>query len=123
MSHDKIPSPCIDICKDRHGVCIACGRSDADKRAWKKAETREEKLRLLVKCVGETEAIGTRVFWEREYRRRCRKKGAACALDEMVSGDEPVEALAQAASTEVSSAPHAPGVSAAVTVVLRPTSI
>ena len=80
---DKIPSPCIDVCKDKHGRCIGCGRGDKEKDAWKDAETREEKLALIARCLAHTEDIGTRVFWEREYRRRCAKKGAACPLDYM----------------------------------------
>jgi predicted Fe-S protein YdhL (DUF1289 family) len=78
---DRIPSPCIDICKDKHGVCIACGRTDGDKKRWKKAEADTEQLQLLAACVARTEEIGTRVMWEREYRRKCRKKGVECPLD------------------------------------------
>lgn len=78
----KITSPCIDICKDKRGVCIACGRTKEDKDAWKEAETRDEKLALIAKCVANTEQIGTRVFWEREYRKRCAKKGTHCPLDQ-----------------------------------------
>jgi uncharacterized protein len=80
---NKVPSPCIDICKDKHGACIACGRDKVDLRAWKDAESRTEKLALIAKCVAETEKIGTRVFWEREYRRKCVKKGAPCPLDSL----------------------------------------
>lgn len=83
---DKIPSPCIDVCKDRRGACIACGRSDEDKEAWKKADGRKEKLALVLECQRKTEAIGTRAFWEREYRRKCVKKGVICPLDEALIG-------------------------------------
>ena len=78
----KIPSPCIDICKDKHGRCIACGRDKDDVRSWKHADSSEERLKLLVECIARTEEIGTRAFWEREYRRKCRKKGATCQLDD-----------------------------------------
>jgi predicted Fe-S protein YdhL (DUF1289 family) len=77
----KIPSPCIDICKDKGGVCIACGRSKKDEKAWKYAESEKEKLALLRDCLDKTDAIGTRAFWEREYRRKCAKKGLDCPLD------------------------------------------
>lgn len=82
---NKVPSPCVDVCKDRRGVCIACGREERDKDAWKKAESRQEKLVLLAECVARTEAIGTRAFWEAEYRRKCRKKGVPCPLDEALA--------------------------------------
>jgi uncharacterized protein len=80
----RIPSPCIDICKDRHGRCIACGRSEKDKRKWKKAESEDEQLALIAACLALTGEIGTRAFWEREYRRKCRKKGAICPLDSVL---------------------------------------
>ncbi len=79
----KIPSPCVDICKDKHGVCIACGRSKSDQRAWKDADTRDEKLALIARCAVQTGEVGTRVFWEREYRRKCQKKGVPCPLDRL----------------------------------------
>jgi predicted Fe-S protein YdhL (DUF1289 family) len=78
---DKIPSPCVDICKDKRGICIACGRTDRDKDAWKAAESRDEKMRLLADCAAQTQALGTHAFWEAEYRRKCRKKGVDCPLD------------------------------------------
>ncbi len=78
----KIPSPCIDICKDKHGRCIACGRDKDDVRSWKHADSSEERLKLLVECIARTEEIGTKAFWEREYRRKCKKKGATCLLDD-----------------------------------------
>lgn len=77
----KIPSPCIDICKDRDGVCIACGRTKKEEKAWKYADGEREKLALLRQCVEKTGMIGTRAFWEREYRRKCEKKGLECPLD------------------------------------------
>ena len=83
--HHKIPSPCIDVCEDLHKRCIACGRSKKDKKAWKKAETPEEKLMLLRNCLEATREIGTQELWMREYRRRCMKKGADCPLDDLLA--------------------------------------
>jgi hypothetical protein len=90
---DKILKPCIDVCKDVRGRCIACGRSDDDKDAWKDADSREEKLHLLRICMARTEAIGTRAFWEKEYRRKCAKKGVPCALDELIMPPPAVEGV------------------------------
>lgn len=83
--HHKIPSPCIDVCEDMHKRCIACGRSKKDKKAWKRAEGREEKLMLIKQCLDATKEIGTQELWIREYRRRCMKKGADCPLDEILA--------------------------------------
>lgn len=78
---DKLPSPCVGICKDKRGVCIACGRTEDEEKAWKRADSREEKLALLAACAVNTNQIGTRRFWEAEYRRKCAKKGVECPLD------------------------------------------
>jgi uncharacterized protein len=81
---DRIPSPCIDVCEDMHKRCIACGRSKRDKKAWKKADDREEKLTMLRECLEATAAIGTQQLWIREYRRKCMKKGVDCPLDDIL---------------------------------------
>lgn len=81
---DKIPSPCIDVCEDIHKRCIACGRTKKEKKAWKKAESRLEKLTLLRECLESTREIGTQQLWLREYRRKCLKKGVDCPLDELM---------------------------------------
>jgi uncharacterized protein len=86
--HEKIPSPCIDVCEDIGKRCIACGRSKKDKKAWKKADDREEKLMLLKKCLEMTQEIGTQALWVREYRKRCMKKGAECLLDQLMADAE-----------------------------------
>ena len=86
--HEKIPSPCIDVCEDIGKRCIACGRSKKDKKAWKKADDREEKLMLLRKCLEMTREIGTQQLWIREYRKRCMKKGAECLLDQLMADAE-----------------------------------
>jgi len=86
--HDKIPSPCIDVCEDIGKRCLACGRTKKEKKAWKKAEGRDEKLELLKDCLEATKEIGTRELWVREYRKRCMKKGAPCVLDELMADAE-----------------------------------
>ncbi len=78
----KVPSPCIDVCEDIDKRCIACGRRKRDKKAWKKADGRAEKLALLERCLEATAEIGTQALWMREYRRKCRRKGLDCPLDE-----------------------------------------
>jgi len=78
----KIASPCIDVCKDIRGVCIGCGRTKKEQKAWKKAETDEERLALVQACLQKTEAMGTQALWLREYRRKCLKKGARWPWDD-----------------------------------------
>lgn len=81
--HKKIPSPCIDVCEEIRGVCIGCGRTKKQQKAWKKAETDAERFSLVAACIDGTAMIGTQTLWLREYRRKCVKKGADCPLDEM----------------------------------------
>lgn len=73
--YEGYPSPCVGICKDKRGVCIACGRTKKDKKAWKSAESDSAQIKLLKRCAAQAEEIGTRDFWQKEYRRKCRKKG------------------------------------------------
>ncbi|MDX2264961.1 MAG: DUF1289 domain-containing protein [Hyphomicrobiales bacterium] len=80
-----MPSPCVGVCKDKRGACIACGRDEDDEKAWKRADDLETKLALLAQCAAKTEEIGTRAFWEREYRRKCAKKGVLCPLDALTT--------------------------------------
>lgn len=72
---DKVPSPCIDICEDIRGVCVGCGRTKRDKKAWKKAETMAERLALVEDCLEKATEFGVQGVWLREYRRKCQKKG------------------------------------------------
>ena len=81
--HNKVPSPCIDVCEEIRGVCIGCGRTKKEQKAWKKADTNAERLALVEACIGATVRIGTQTLWLREYRRKCVKKGADCPLDEL----------------------------------------
>jgi predicted Fe-S protein YdhL (DUF1289 family) len=76
----RIPSPCIDVCEDIRGVCIGCGRTKKDEKAWKKATTDAERLELLRECLAKTEELGVQKLWLREYQRKCIKKGADPAV-------------------------------------------
>jgi uncharacterized protein len=62
-------------------VCIGCGRTKKDQKAWKKADSHDERLALVEACLEKTEAMGTQQLWLREYRRKCIKKGAEWPLD------------------------------------------
>ncbi len=77
---DKLQSPCIDICTDICGVCIGCGRTKKDKKAWKKANSNRERRALIEASLAATADLGTQELWLREYRRKCMKKGAEFPL-------------------------------------------
>ncbi|WP_170936979.1 MULTISPECIES: DUF1289 domain-containing protein [Rhodomicrobium] len=87
----KIPSPCIDVCEDIRGVCIGCGRTKKDQKAWKRADSNEERLEMVRDCVEATARIGTQQLWLREYRRKCMKKGADWPLDDIAEPSLKVE--------------------------------
>ncbi|MCQ4321319.1 DUF1289 domain-containing protein [Stutzerimonas stutzeri] len=40
---DKAKNPCISICKLKDDICIGCGRSRDEMKAWKGMKTRERK--------------------------------------------------------------------------------
>ena len=81
--YEKIPSPCIDICKDIRGVCIGCGRTKKEQKAWKRADGNKERMALLQEALEATARIGTQELWLREYRRKCVKKDAEWMLAEL----------------------------------------
>lgn len=38
--------PCISVCKFRNDICLGCGRSKAEIKAWKKLDKSEQRLVL-----------------------------------------------------------------------------
>jgi predicted Fe-S protein YdhL (DUF1289 family) len=85
--NDKIPSPCVDICEYRDSMCVGCGRTKKQKKQWKSADSYEEQLILLRECAQSAQDFGIFGFWEREYRRKCRKKGVPFPLDIALAED------------------------------------
>ncbi len=80
---DRVTSPCIDVCEDIRGVCIGCGRTKKDKKAWKKTESEAERRALVEVCLHKTRELGVQGLWLREYRRKCLKKGAEWPLADL----------------------------------------
>ena len=80
---DKLPSPCIDICKDKRGVCVGCGRTKKQKKAWKDINSDAGREALILECAEAAKALGIYEFWAGEYRRKCRRKGRECPLDQI----------------------------------------
>ncbi|GAB6389890.1 DUF1289 domain-containing protein [Stutzerimonas marianensis] len=40
---DKAKNPCISLCKLKDEICIGCGRSRAEMKAWKGLSNKERK--------------------------------------------------------------------------------
>jgi predicted Fe-S protein YdhL (DUF1289 family) len=82
---DKFPSPCIDICKDKRGVCVGCGRTKKQKKAWKDAGSDAAREALILQCAEAARDLGIYDFWAGEYRRKCHKKGRECPIDHLMA--------------------------------------
>jgi len=85
----KIPSPCVDVCKYRRkDHCIACGMSKKQKKSFKGLDSNKKRWRFIVALMEQHGNLGGFPMWPRAYRKRCRKKGVACPLDEMAVAAE-----------------------------------
>ncbi len=83
---DKVPSPCIDVCKfKKGGHCIGCSMTEKQKKSFKKLDKRRRKLEFLTDLRAQQARLGGFGFWEKAYRKRCRKKDVDCPLDEIES--------------------------------------
>lgn len=71
------------MCARIFAVCVGCGRTKRDKKAWKKADGNGERLALLEACLEKTAALGVQALWLREYRRKCAKKGHPWPLNDI----------------------------------------
>lgn len=40
---DKAKNPCVSLCKIQDDICIGCGRSRAEMKAWKGLKNKERK--------------------------------------------------------------------------------
>ena len=40
---DKAKNPCVSLCKVKDGICIGCGRSRDEMKAWKGLKNKERK--------------------------------------------------------------------------------
>jgi len=40
---DKAKNPCVSICKLKDDICIGCGRSRDEMKAWKRMKNKERK--------------------------------------------------------------------------------
>lgn len=83
---EKIPSPCIDVCKyKKGGRCIGCAMTKDQKKSFKKLGKRRQKLEFIARLISEQKELGGFGFWEKAYRKRCQKKDVVCPLDELAT--------------------------------------
>lgn len=73
---DKVPSPCIDVCKYRNkGHCIACSMTKLQKKAFKRLKGSTERRAFLTMLVAQQTVLGRYAAWATAYRRKCDRKG------------------------------------------------
>lgn len=75
---EKIPSPCIDVCKfRREGHCIGCSMTKAQKSMFKKLKKPAHQRAFVDLLVHQQNDLGKYSHWADAYRKRCKKKGVA----------------------------------------------
>ena len=80
---DKVPSPCLDVCKyKRKGACIACAMSKKEKSCFKKLDSNKKRRKFLSELLEKQEEMGGFTHFSPAYRRKCAKKGVDCPIDE-----------------------------------------
>ena len=73
---EKLPSPCIDVCKYRNkGHCIACSMTKLQKKAFKRQSGAKARAAFVRMLIAQQEALGRYTAWAHVYRRKCAKKG------------------------------------------------
>lgn len=79
-----VVSACIDVCTyKRGGRCIGCTMTRRQKAEFKKMKRSSSKQAFLYELVEQLREFGKYDSWARAYRKKCKKKGAACFLDEL----------------------------------------
>ena len=74
---EKLPSPCIDVCKYRNrGHCIACSMTKLQKTQFKKVKKKGERAAFISFVIEQQRILGRYRAWPAAYRRKCAKKGA-----------------------------------------------
>lgn len=79
---EKIPSPCIDVCKfKRAGHCIGCSMTKPQKKQFKKLDGKKAKQRFVQDLYDQQQGLGKYRHWESAYRRKCEKKGVTWPIE------------------------------------------
>lgn len=78
---EKVPSPCIDVCKfKRAGHCIGCSMTKPQKKRFKKLDGKKEKRKFVAEIYEQQQNLGKYRHWEAAYRRKCDKKNITCPI-------------------------------------------
>ena len=78
----KLPSPCIDVCKfKRAGHCIGCSMTKAQKKSFKKFDGKKARLKFVEALFAQQQSLGRYSHWAVAYRKKCAKKNAPWPLD------------------------------------------
>lgn len=73
---DKLPSPCIDVCKfKRAGHCIGCSMTKPQKKTFKKLGGKKERRRFIEALYAQQQEMGRYRHWAIAYAKKCKKKG------------------------------------------------
>ena len=77
-----VVSACIDVCTyKKGGRCIGCTMTRRQKAEFKKTKSNAKRQAFLYVLVEQLREVGKFDSWARAYRKKCKKKGAACFLD------------------------------------------
>ncbi|MEO0751449.1 MAG: DUF1289 domain-containing protein [Pseudomonadota bacterium] len=72
----KLPSPCVDVCKyKRHGHCIACSMTKAQKSLFKGLKQDKHRAAFVEMLIAQQHHLGKFPAWPALYAKRCAKKG------------------------------------------------
>ncbi|MEL6284167.1 MAG: DUF1289 domain-containing protein [Pseudomonadota bacterium] len=79
---EKLPSPCIDVCKFRRaGHCIGCSMTKAQKKKFKKLDGKKGRVKFVQELRDQQEKMGKYAHWVVAYRKKCDKKNARWPFD------------------------------------------
>jgi hypothetical protein len=79
-----VVSACIDVCTYKQGGrCTGCTMTRRQKAKFKKMKSGASKQAFLHGLVAQLQDYGKYESWARAYRKKCKKKGAACFLDKL----------------------------------------
>ncbi len=73
---NRLPSPCIDVCKfRREGHCTGCSMTKAQKKLFKSLKRPGHRHAFVVMLVHQQRDLGRYRHWMPAYLKRCHKKG------------------------------------------------
>lgn len=79
---DKLPSPCIDVCKfKRAGHCIGCSMTKPQKKSFKKLGGKKAQRRFIAALCEQQRTLGKYSHWTVAYRRKCAQKKVDCPIE------------------------------------------